>query len=484
MRHFLLLCFLSFSYAALAQKSSTSRPNVLMIAVDDLNDFIGAAGHPDALTPNIDRLASQGVLFTRAQCPAPLCGPSRAAIMTGLRPSTTGIYGMIDDDKIKDVSAATQSNTFLHQYFKNAGYYLMGVGKVFHHHAPKALFDESGGASGYGPFPAKRIAWNKKGTDTDWGAFPESETEMPDDTAIQWAVEQLGRQHEKPFFLSVGLIRPHVPWYVPQKWYDLYDTSKLHLPPYLPNDGADLPAIARKIDDWPQMPSTEWAIANNQWRSILQAYLACVSYTDFNIGRVLSALEKSPHADNTIVILWSDHGYRLGEKNTFAKVALWERATRAPLLFAGPGIAKNKKVNSPVELLSIYPTLTDLCGLPSNNQNESKSLLPLLKKPSSKWTTPAITTWGRNNHAMRTGKFTYIRYEDGSEELYAMKDDPNEWRNLAGSSRYRKVKNNLRRYIPQKNEPWAEQSFYNGNEYFKEQKIREGIKRVNVSKQD
>lgn len=452
----------------------SNRPNILMIAVDDLNDFVGAMGNPDAITPNMDKLASQGVLFTRTQCPAPLCGPSRASIMTGLRPSSTGIYGMIDDNKIKNANAKTQANIFLHQYFKNAGYYIMGVGKIFHHHAPEGLFDESGGASGYGPFPKQRMQWKKKGTDTDWGAFPQSEEEMPDDTAVNWAIKQLERNYDKPFFLNIGFYRPHVPWYVPKKWYDLYDTTKLHLPAYLPNDRDDLPSITTKSDDWPQMPSTEWAISNNQWKNILQAYLACVSYTDHNVGRVLEALSKSPYANNTIVVLWGDNGYRLGEKNTFAKVALWERATKVPFIFSGPGIPKNKKVSLPVELLSLYPTLTDLCGLLPNKQNESKSLFPLIKGSSPNWTQPALTTWGRNNHAIRTSAYTYIRYEDGSEELYDVKNDPNEWQNLAANKKFDKIKSKLKKYLPVINVPWADDSFYNANTYFTEQKKREG----------
>lgn len=467
---FLLLCAYLLGSG---QAKSPQRPNVLMIVVDDLNDYIGCAGHPDAITPNIDKLAGNGVLFTNAHCPAPLCGPSRAAVLTGLRPSSTGIYGMIDDNAIQQVNELTRSTTFMHRYFKDAGYYLLGAGKVFHHHFPDGVLDESGGPSGYGPLPPKHFNWEKKGTATDWGAFPATEAQMPDDSAVQWAVERLNKTYDKPFFLSIGLIRPHVPWHVPQKWFDLYKPAQLHLPPYLKNDRDDLPAITRQIDDWPMMPTTEWAIANNQWRNMLQAYLACISYTDHNIGTVLQALQNSAYANNTIVVLWSDHGYRMGEKNTFAKVCLWNRATKAPLIFAGPGIEKNSRIDQPVELLSIYSTLTALCGLPPNKNNEGYSLLPLLKNKKVKWNKPVITTWGRNNHSIKTANYRYIRYEDGSEELYAVKPDPNEWHNLASDKAYDHVKNQLKKLLPKVNAKWAKASSYNANDYFSQQKVNQ-----------
>lgn len=204
---------------------------------------------------------------------------------------------------------------------------------------------------------------------------------------------------------------------------------------------------------------------------MLQAYLACISYTDHNIGRVLNALQNSAYANNTIVVLWSDHGYRMGEKNTFAKVCLWDRATRAPLIFAGPGIEKNSRIDQPVELLSIYSTLTDLCGLPQNKHNEGYSLLPLLKNNKAKWNKPVITTWGRNNHSIKTASYRYIRYEDGSDELYALRSDSNEWHNLASDRTYDKVKERLKKLLPKVNAKWAKASQYNANEYFRQQKI-------------
>lgn len=471
---YLLLFLISFCLNSIHAKCQQDRPNILMIAVDDLNSFIGEMGHPDAITPNLDRLIKKGVLFTNAQCQSPMCSPSRTAIMTGLRPSTTGIYGFIADDKIKGVNEATRNAKMMHRYFQEQGYYTMGIGKIYHIYAPKDLFDESGGrAKGFGPYAKQNFHWDKKKTSTDWGPFPNEDNQMPDYHTAEWAAERLNREYDQPFFLSVGFLRPHVPWYVPQKWFDLYDTAKLTLPPYLETDREDLPQIALEIDDLPMMPTTEWALANGQWKNILQGYLASVSFVDHYIGKVLNALEQSKHAKNTIIVLWSDHGYRLGEKNTFAKVALWNSATAAPLIYAGPGVPKNKKVTTPVELFSIYPTLTDLANLPAAKNIEAESIYPLIRNPKMKWEKPAIVTWARNNHAIVTKDFRYIHYEDGSEELYALKKDPNEWYNLAENKAYVAIKERLAQFIPKTNAKWAEESKYDNNDYFIKQKIEQ-----------
>jgi len=458
-------------------------PNVLYIAVDDLNDWLGCMnGHPNTKTPNLDRLASNGVLFTNAHCQAPLCGPSRASIMTGLRPSTTGIYGMIDDNKIKQDNPATEDITFLPNYFQQHGYHTMGIGKLFHQHAPKGVFEESGGrVKGFGPVPSERFVWDGYGTSdrskygrtsTDWGAFPEADSLMPDYQSAQWAIERLNRDFDKPFFLAVGFLRPHVPWYVPQKWFDMHPLDSIETPPYLEEDMDDLPAIAMEMDDMPMMPTTKWAIESGEWPKMIQAYLACVSFVDFYIGEVLHALENSQYADNTIVVLWSDHGYRMGEKHTFAKHCLWEEATNAPLIFAGPGIQKGKVISSPAEMLSIYPTLVDLCDLATNRQNEGHSLASVLSGETEKAGEFALTTYGWGNHGIRTENFRYIRYNNGSEELYDHRTDPNEWFNLAmGGAEDDKI-TQLQKYLPSTDVPYAKHSSYNFNPYFIQDKIK------------
>ena len=481
----LLCCVASFFLvsAAAQQRENTHRqPNVLFIAVDDLNDWIGVMrGHPDALTPNMDKLASRGVLFQNAHCQAPLCGPSRASVMTGLRPSTTGIYGMIDDNRIRDDNEATRDIILLPEYFQREGYHTMGIGKLFHEHAPQSLFDESGGrATGFGPVPKKPFKWSGKapegygGTGTDWGAFPEEDSLMPDYQSAMWACERLKKNYDKPFFLAVGFLRPHAPFYAPQRWFDQYQLSGIDMPPYKPDDLSDVPEKALAINDLPMMPSTIWAIESGEWANIVHAYLASVSFVDDQVGKLLKALEASPYADNTIIVLWSDHGYRLGEKGTFAKHALWEEATHAPLIFAGPGVPQGKVVAEAVELLSIYPTLLELSGLPAYKKNEGRSLVPLMEDPATKTEGYAITTYGMNNHSVRTKDYRYIRYEDGTEEMYDHRKDPNEWKNVAGEKSYRKTIGRMKKYLPDVNVPWTRHSSYNFQPYFTEQKKLSG----------
>lgn len=479
---FALLFFGTVNLATCKNKQDESeRPNVLMICIDDLNDWLGCMdGHPNAKTPNMDRLAEQGALFTNAHCQAPLCGPSRASLMTGLRPSTTGIYGQIDDDLINQDNPSAEGVIFLPEYFKNNGYHTMGIGKIFHHHAPDGVFDESGGRSpGFGPVPKERFVWHGKagkqgygGTSTDWGAFPEADSLMPDYQSAQWTINRLKRDYDQPFFLTVGFLRPHVPWYVPQKWFDLHPLENIKTPPYLENDLDDLPAITREIDDLPMMPTTQWAIESGEWPKMIQAYLACISFVDFYVGEILNALENSKYADNTVIVLWSDHGYRMGEKGTFAKHCLWEEATNAPLIFAGPGVQKGKVISSPAEMLSIYPTLVDLCDLEANMQNEGVSLASVLSGEAESAGAFALTTYGWGNHGMRTENFRYIRYNDGSEELYDHRKDPNEWFNLATGGAENDKISQLKKYLPSTDVPYAKHSSYNFNPYFIQDKIK------------
>lgn len=463
--------------------ASADTPNVLFIAVDDLNDWLGCmGGNPDALTPHMDKLASQGVLFTNAHCQAPLCGPSRASLMTGLRPSTTGIYGMINDNKIRSDNEVTKDIVFLPEYFRNNGYYTMGIGKLFHTHAPDSLFDESGGRyKGFGPKPEERFVWDGFGTSdrdkygrtsTDWGAYPGTDSLMPDHHSADWAIERLKRNYDEPFFLGVGFLRPHVPLYAPQKWFDLYDVDKLILPPYKKDDLDDVPPIALQINDLPMMPTTKWAIESGEWRNIIHAYLACVSFVDHQVGRVLTALEHSQHAENTVIVLWSDHGYRLGEKGTFAKHALWEPATNAPLMFSAPLLPKGKVIDTPAEMLSIYPTLLELCDLPAYDRNEGESLVSVMKSDKQPQDNFAITTFGMNNHGIRTDNFRFIQYEDGLGELYDHTSDPEEWVNLIDDPALKNVLDLHENLLPTQNIEWNQHSQYTFQPYFVEQKAR------------
>lgn len=463
------------------QSVPREKQNVLFIAVDDLNDWIGCMnGHPNTITPHIDRLAARGTLFTNAHCQAPICGPSRASLMTGLLPSTTGLYGFTNDNALRESNPATRVCTYLPEYFNQQGYKTMGIGKLFHQHAPDGVFDISGGrVPGFGPKPEKRMKWEGKsgpdhgGTSTDWGAFPDTDEKMPDFQSAQWTKARLTEHHEDPFFLGVGFLRPHVPWHVPKKWFDMHPADQLTMPPYLPNDIDDVPDIGKRVADLPMMPTTEWAMKTDEWKNIVQAYLACVTFVDHYVGEILTALEQSPYADNTIIILWADHGYHIGEKNRFGKHSLWEEATRAPLIIAAPGYPEGQVCGKPVGMIDIYPTLLELCGFPPNPQNEGHSIVPLLKKSDNAWPHAAVTTYGRNNHAVRDEHYRYVHYEDGSEELYDHRQDNDEWYNLADKGEYAKTKARLRRYLPTVNEPWAANNAYDYNKYFIEQKLRE-----------
>jgi iduronate 2-sulfatase len=466
-----------FQLACEGKAKIEQRPNVLMICIDDLNDWVGCmGGHPNAITPNIDRLASQGVLFTNAHCQTSLCGPSRASIMSGRRPSTTGIYGQIYDKDLRAAAPGFQDIQFLPEYFGANGYKTLGVGKIFHQHAPEGVFQISGGrVKGFGPKPenGKYFHWKKKGTSTDWGAFPDADEKMPDYKTAEWAKKTLQEEHADPFFLTVGFLRPHVPWYVPQQWFDKHPLESIQLPPYRADDHDDMPEIAIAIDEVPPMPTTEWVIENGQWKQAVQGYLASTTFVDYYVGQVLEALDNSPYKDNTIVVLWSDHGYRLGEKGTFAKHSLYQEGTNVPLIVRMPSGQKNVKSNKPVELLDLYPTLLDLCDLAPNNQNEGKSIKKLVEGKEWDNAIPAITTFGRNNHAIVTEQYRYIHYENGAEELYDHAVDPNEWSNLALDSNTEDIRKYLSQYLPQTNVAWSPMSFMKHNAYFRNQTVTE-----------
>ncbi|MEC3907052.1 sulfatase [Tamlana sp. 2201CG12-4] len=450
-------------------------PNVLFIAIDDLNDYVNCMnGSIKVPTPNIDKLAQKGTLFTNAHCQAPICGPSRASIMTGLYPSTSGNYLQLKDIDIKKGSKALNKAIFMPDYFEQHGYKTMAVGKIYHNGDAANTFDEYGGKFAWmGPKPKERFNYDpskidhKVGrTQTDWGAYPEHDSLMTDFKSAKWAVNKLHQKHDKPFFLAVGFVRPHVPWYAPQKWFDMFPLDSIETPPYTKDDFDDIPPFARKVSDAPMMPTTDELIKSGEWKNAVQAYMACIAFVDAQVGKVLDALENSEHADNTVIVLWADHGYHLGEKNRFAKQALWERDTRTLLIFKDVNGNGEKKCTAPVQLLDIYPTLIDMCKLPSLELLEGHSLTKLIKSPKKKWNYPSLSFYGEGNIAIRDKRFRLIKYEDGSLELYDMKNDPNEWNNLAKDIGYKKTIQRLTKYIPSNWAPLSEYSKYNFNEYF------------------
>lgn len=455
--------------------SAVEKPNVLFIAIDDLNDWVGCLnGHPQAKTPNIDRLASQGVLFTNAHCQAPISGPSRASVMTGLYPSSSGNYFQLNDSDIKKSNQITAKTDYLNVFFKNNGYTTIGAGKIFHLGDEDNTFEEYAGMfAGYGPNPQKRFkydpAWfsNRKGrTATDWAAYPEHDSLLTDYQLAAWTASKLTKKIEKPFFMAVGFIRPHVPWYVSQRWYDMFPLKSIITPPYKKNDYDDIPEMGRKVTAVPMMPDTEWLIETGQWKAMVQAYLASIAFVDAQVGKVLDALKNSPYADNTIVVLWSDHGYHLGEKNRVAKQSLWERSTSVPLIFKVPGINKSIVCDKPVQLLDMYPTLAELCGLPQPKHIDGNSLTGLMQNPEIKWKHKALSFFGKGNVTVRDERYRFIQYEDGSQELYDMLLDPNEWNNLAHVPDYKKIIRELLRSVPRNMSEKSAYTFLNFHEHF------------------
>lgn len=437
-------------------------PNVLFIAIDDLNDWVGClGGHPQAKTPNIDALAERGTLFTNAHCQAPICGPSRASLLSGRYPHSTGVYQQPDK---KGLAADTDvfRGHLLPEYFAQHGYQTLAVGKIAHGYPHEQAFQKyGGGLGGSGPKPGdKTVRFQYSpdltipftGTQTDWGPFPDVDTKMPDHKAADWAVGQLGRKHDKPFFLAVGFVRPHVPFYVPQKWFDLFPLEDVQIPEIPDDDLKDVPEIARQLHELPRYPQLDWLRENDndQLRRCVQAYLACTTFVDHQVGRVLEALASSPAAENTVVVLFSDHGYHLGEKSRVSKHGLWEESTRVPLIVCRPGESNGSVCGKPVGLVDLYPTLLDLCGLPARDKNEGQSLVPLLDEPESDWRFATTTTYGRANHSLRSEQFRFIRYEDGAEELYDHNVDPNEWTNLANDKDHRPIIHEFRAALPQR----------------------------------
>jgi arylsulfatase A-like enzyme len=453
------------------------KPNFLVIIVDDLNDWIEPLkGHPQTLTPNLNKLASQGIVFSQAYCQAPICAPSRAALFSGMYPSKTGNYLQIPDKDLKKSNAVSAASVMLPDYMEKFGYQTLGVGKLFHNGDDAKVFDLFGGWSGkYGPSPKDRMNydpfWYGKptGTSTDWGAFPQKDEEMPDVFSAEWAINQLNKTQDKPFFLAVGLVRPHVPWYVPQKWYDIFPKNNLSLPPYLPNDMDDIPPLGIQISSAPMMPTTKELLEQGRWNEVIQAYLACVHFADAQIGKILDALNNSKYAGNTHIILLSDHGYHLGEKDRFAKQALWKKAIQSVLIIkTAANTSAGKKCDAPVQLVDIYPTILDLADIAQNKENDGHSLLPLIQQPQSKkWPHPALTFYGPNNVSVVKDNHQLIQYEDKSQELYDLIKDPNEWNNLVFKKENNAKAKNLAKYIPQKQASISPYLKYDINAYFR-----------------
>ena len=432
---------------AIPAEAAEARPNVLFIAIDDLNHWVGHLGrHPQTRTPNIDRLAKSGVTFTRAYCTAPACNPSRASLMSGRRPSSTGCY--VNGQNWRPGIPESQ---LMNTHFVKAGYQVYGAGKIYH--GPK---DRGGDWTDY--FEGKdqsRIAPsapNKGVGGIQFYPLANSDEDMIDYQVVSYGLEKLQEQHTEPFFLAVGLVKPHMPFSVPKKWYDLFPLERIELPPHREDDLDDVPAAGVKMAG-PQRDHAR-ILESGRWKEAVQAYLATIAFCDSQVGRLLDGLEQSPYRDNTIVVLWSDHGWSLGEKSHWRKFALWEEPTRTVFVWKVPGVTPpNGVCQRTVDFSATYPTLCELTGLSKPSHLDGQSLVPLLKNPQADWKWPAITTHGRQNHAVRTEDWRYIRYANGEEELYFSKEDPLEYRNLASDPQYAAQKQQLAAWLPEENAP-------------------------------
>jgi arylsulfatase A-like enzyme len=445
---FWIAAALAVTFIAGPTARAADKPNILFIAVDDLNDWIGClGGHPQAKTPNIDALAARGVNFAHAYCASPVCNPSRTALMCGLRSSTSGVYS----NDIKRQGTVCNDLPPLNTTLRKNGYHVVGCGKIYHgdgdqfgewdEYGPKADGDlppgkgENGGVGGIRFAPID-------GNDEDTGDY----------RTVSYCIEQLNKKHKKPLFLACGLHKPHMAWNVPRKYYDMFPLETVQLPKVLEGDLDDIPPagvkMARPTGDHAEM------LKSGRWKEAVRGYLAAGAYCDAMIGRLMAAFDKSDFKDNTIIVFWGDHGWHLGEKEHWRKFALWEEATRAPLFFTVPGMTKAGSTSQrTVDFMCIYPTLCELAGIERPKHVEGESIVSLLKNPSAEWNTPALTTHGHQNHGIRSEKWRYIRYEDGGEELYDEVKDPMEWKNLATDPKYADVKSELAQWLPQKNVP-------------------------------
>ena len=457
-------------------KQTSERPNVLFIAIDDKNDWTTLFDPANPIrTPNLERLADRGCFFTRAYCAAPGCNPSRTALMTGLAPTTSGVYRNQDPWRTMLPDAVTMP-----QYFMRHGYDAKGAGKIFHHGVSGAddpsnpSFQEffrmvrtrgpEHNYNGYRkPDEAKNEDPNLRKLDSadwteehlsrtpfDWG---EHTQKMIDLDTVEWVEARMDEEWTKPMFLAAGIFKPHLPFYAPPDTFARYPLAETTMPEMPANDLDDVPAVGK------EMAHTEFFIYSNVVKQqegaagsiqrMVQSYQASADFADQMVGRLLDKLDASGRADDTIIVLWADHGYHLGDKESCVKFTLWEKANHVPFIVVAPGVTTpGSRVDSPVSLLDIYPTLLELTGLPAKDDNDGESLVPLLKDSIVKRSRPPVMTWLRGNHAVRTERWRYIRYRDGGEELYDHSKDPWEWTNLAGNPDYAAVIEEHRGLLP------------------------------------
>ncbi|WP_298493970.1 sulfatase [uncultured Algibacter sp.] len=440
------------------------QPNVLLIMVDDLNDWVGAfGGNQQAITPNIDKIAEKSVIFKNAYCSAALCNPSRTSMLTGYNPSKTGVYG---NKEIFREMKGYENTITLPQYFEKNGYSTVAAGKIFHN--ARGGSEEPKHGSDPGSFQQERIGnagtvfpddkdRHQHGLDLkgrgikgsflrsfDWYGTDTEDHQNNDWKSSQYIADFINQEHDKPFFAACGIFKPHLPWYVPQKYFDMYDLKDINLPVVKENDLED---VGRMGNNMVKKKVHESLIDTNQWKESVRAYLANITFADACIGNLLNTLENSTYADNTIVVLMGDHGWHLGEKQHWSKNVLWERAAKTPLLIFDP---RNKEAGAStriVSLLDVYPTLVDLCNLPKKEDLDGVSIKTLVENPIAEWNEVALTSKAKGMHSLRNEQYRYIVYTDGFEELYDHNSDPNEWYNIAAKKPNTKILQKFRNQL-------------------------------------
>lgn len=493
LRILLTLIGASLVSPAVAQPASANKPNVLFISVDDLNDWVGfLGGHPQTRTPNMDRLAARGVVFANAHCAAPLCAPSRAAVFSGREPFRSGVYSNEDSD----IRRIAPHLVLLPTHFKAHGYRTLGTGKLLHQKR-EDLFDEAFTPElRWSPFDPATIDYTaeelpSKATDNprhltrvgpknlevilplnrmpsdrrpddpgaesfDWGPVDVPDETMGDAKIATWAVKHLSAKQPEPFFLAVGFYRPHIPLFAPAKYFEPFPVDTIQLPPISAHDLDDLGPLAQTIArDAVTAGAHDSVLKHNQWKAAVAAYLACIHFVDAQIGRMLDALDAGPNAANTHIILWGDHGWHLGEKQHWGKWTGWERSVRVPLAIVPAArdraaFASRQSSQQPVSLIDLYPTLMELCGIePPKGGLDGQSLVPLLRNPAMETGRAVVSTFYGEHYSVRDARWRYLRYSDGSEELYDHATDPHEWRNQANQPEHAAIKVRLARSIPQ-----------------------------------
>ncbi|MEM9160895.1 MAG: sulfatase [Verrucomicrobiota bacterium] len=446
---FLTLAASSFALAAGKQ------PDIVFIIVDDLNDYLSCyEGHPNAKSPHIDSLAAKGMRFTQAYCNSPQCRPSRTSLNHGVYPFKTGIYF-----NAKSQTEAKIDTPTIQQFFKENGYRVASGGKV-RHGGPGNIGDSLLKRPKDPKPPASEDKFHALNPPSDGYPLKVEDDEMGDYKVATWAIEEWQNPSDKPLFMSVGFYRPHRPLQVPESYFADFPIESIKRPAEpAEDDWNDMPRFAKMLarshahkDMHAGLSDHEHIMAHQQWEATLQAYLASIAFVDQQIGRFLDALQNNPRNRETYIMLVSDHGWHLGEKKHWCKGAIWEQTTRIPFIVSAPGISPGSQCAEPASLVDVYPSLVDFAGLQIPSYLDGQSVLPQLRDPSIK-RSPAISSYGESNTAIRSKRWRYIRYEDGSEELYDHSKDPNEWSNLATNPEFDEVKQRLAAAIPDDQHP-------------------------------